>query len=277
MHNLNKYLNKSIESALQEDLGKRDITALLIPENTNLSMALSCREEAILCGRDWFDAAFRHMDPDVRIDWHCEDGDLLHSGQSLCEISGLARALLSAERTALNFLQTLSGTATITHRYQQLIQHTGCRILDTRKTIPGLRVAQKYAVRCGGGNNHRMGLFDAYLLKENHLAAAGSMSAAVHRARELEPDVLLEVEVENLDQLDEAIACGVDRALLDNFSLAQLRQAVETTNGRIKLEASGNIDEQSIREVAETGIDYISIGALTKHVRAVDFSLRFID
>ncbi|RLA11279.1 MAG: carboxylating nicotinate-nucleotide diphosphorylase, partial [Gammaproteobacteria bacterium] len=203
------------------------------------------------------------------------DGDRVSADSILCRISGPARAMLSAERTALNFLQTLSGTATATSRYANRIQHTSCRILDTRKTIPHLRLAQKYAVKCGGGINHRIGLFDAYLIKENHLAASGGIKAAVDRGRELNPDRLLEVEVENLDQLQQAIDAKVDRVLLDNFSIEQMRQAVALNNNATQLEASGNITEQTLVEIAETGVDFISIGALTKHLRAIDFSLRF--
>lgn len=270
-------LISSIQQALEEDLGTGDLTAQLIPADKSLQVRLICRERAILCGCEWFEQAFKQLDPTAEISWQATDGDALHGEQTVCEISGNARALLSAERTALNFLQTLSATATSTHHYQELISNTGCRILDTRKTIPGMRLAQKYAVRCGGGLNHRIGLFDAYLLKENHLAAAGSIKTAVEQARRLNPEVLVEVEVEDLDQLEQAIAAQVDRALLDNFSLDKLRQAVEINEGRIELEASGNINEQTIRQVAETGVDFISIGALTKHVRAIDFSLRFID
>ena len=270
-------IRQSVASALQEDIGAGDVTVQLIAPKTRLEMQLLCRETAVLCGVDWFDEAFRQLDADTRIEWSASDGDHLQADLVLCHISGNARALLTAERTALNFLQTLSGTASITHYYQSLIAHTACKILDTRKTIPNLRLAQKYAVRCGGGINHRVGLFDAFLLKENHLAACGSMGAAVQQARALHPELLLEVEVEDLEQLEQAIAHRVDRVLLDNFSTSMLTQAVALNDGQIKLEASGNITEQNIAAIAETGIDFISIGALTKHVRAIDFSLRFSD
>ncbi len=270
-------IRKDVESALREDIADGDITARLIPQNTKLQMQLISREQATLCGRDWFDQAFLQLDDAVSIHWHASDGDCIEPDQPLCRLQGKARALLSAERTALNFLQTLSGTATITRHYQNLIAHTRCKILDTRKTIPGLRLAQKYAVHCGGGMNHRIGLFDAFLLKENHLAACGSMAEAVRQARNIRPEALVEVEVENLDQLAEAIDCQVDRVLLDNFTLPELQQAVDINSGSIQLEASGNITTRNLAGVAETGVDFISIGALTKHLQATDYSLRFIE
>lgn len=277
MFNQPDIIDNNITQSLNEDLGSGDITASLIPQNTQLRVRLICREKAVLCGSEWFEQTFRRLDQETRINWSATDGDLLKPGQVLCELSGNARAMLSAERTALNFLQTLSATATITHHYQKLIRETQCRVLDTRKTIPGLRLAQKYAVTCGGGLNHRIGLFDAYLLKENHLAASGSIALAVKQARQLNPESLLIVEVEDLDQLQQALDANVDRALLDNFSLDLLKQAVALNDGKIGLEASGNINDQTIVEIAQTGVDYISVGALTKHVHAVDFSLRFID
>lgn len=270
-------IDKNVSAALDEDLGSGDITANLIPQGTTLKVRLICREQAILCGSQWFEHTFRRLDPRVTIDWSASDGDLIQAEQTVCELSGDARALLSAERTALNFLQTLSATASTAYHYQNLINSTGCKILDTRKTIPGLRLAQKYAVTCGGGMNHRIGLFDAYLLKENHLAASGSITLAVEKARQLSPDSLLIVEVENLDQLQQALDANVDRALLDNFTLDLLKQAVALNDGRIGLEASGNINEHTLVDIAATGIDYISVGALTKNIRAIDFSLRFID
>ena len=272
---LQETIRENVRLALAEDIATGDISARLIDATEQLKMELLVREDAILCGCAWFDEAFTQCDSATRIEWVAGDGDRVRADSILCTISGPARALLSAERTALNFLQTLSGTATKTSHYASRIQHTACRILDTRKTIPQLRRAQKYAVKCGGGTNHRIGLFDAYLIKENHLAASGSIKAAVGRARELKPDHLLEVEVEDLDQLQQAIDAKVDRVLLDNFSIGELRQAVALNNKAIQLEASGNITEQSILEVAETGVDFISIGALTKHLRAIDFSLRF--
>lgn len=278
MTNIKKnFIEPSVIAALDEDLGTGDITAQLIPQETLLDVALLCREDAILCGREWFELSFLTLNPDISIQWRAEDGEQLSANQTVCSLRGHARSILSAERTALNFIQTLSATATVTRQYTNLISHTQCRILDTRKTIPNLRLAQKYAVRCGGGKNHRTGLYDAYLLKENHLAACGDMATAVTRARQLEPDRLLEVEVESLLELEQAIACQVDRVLLDNFSLDMLREAVKINNGRLQLEASGDITLQNIVDVANTGVDFISTGAITKHVRAIDFSLRFID
>jgi nicotinate-nucleotide pyrophosphorylase (carboxylating) len=272
---LQEYIDEDVRLALAEDIGSGDISAMLIDQSRKLKMKLLVREDAVLCGCAWFDAAFTRCDSKIRIEWAAGDGDRVRADSILCRISGPARAMLSAERTALNFLQTLSGTATTTSRYANRIRHTSCRILDTRKTIPHLRLAQKYAVKCGGGINHRIGLFDAYLIKENHLAASGSIKAAVDRGRELNPDRLLEVEVENLDQLQQAIDARVDRVLLDNFSIEQMRQAVALNNNASQLEASGDITEQTLVEIAETGVDFISIGALTKHLRAIDFSLRF--
>jgi nicotinate-nucleotide pyrophosphorylase (carboxylating) len=272
-----KYIVENIKASFSEDIGPGDITASLIAYDATLKVSLICRESAVLCGSQWFSQAFLQLDPDVKIHWLVSEGQLLQAGSIVCHLTGNARAILSAERTALNFLQTLSATATVTYRYQSQIADTGCKILDTRKTIPGLRLAQKYAVKCGGGANHRIGLFDAYLLKENHLAAAGSIPAAVKHARDLHPDVLLEVEVENLGQLQQAMDAGVDRVLLDNFTIDMLRQAVTLAGGRVELEASGNITMDNIREIAESGVDYISIGALTKHIHAIDFSLRYDD
>ncbi len=269
-------LKEDVSRGLAEDLGRGDVSAQLIDADQKLKTRLLVREDAVLCGIEWFIEAFRQCDDSIQIEWLAKDGDRVDADSVLCHISGPARSLLTAERTALNFLQTLSGTATITAHYADLIKHTRCRILDTRKTIPQLRIAQKYAVTCGGGLNHRIGLFDAYLIKENHLAACGSIAAAVSRGRALNPDLLLEVEVESLDELQQAIDAAVDRALLDNFSIEQTRQAVELNNQRIQLEASGSITDQSLIAIAETGVDFISIGALTKHLHAIDFSLRFI-
>lgn len=277
MNVLTTIISNNIKEALAEDLGSGDLTARLIGQDTQLSASLKCRETAILCGTEWFNQAFLQLDPSISLQWSVADGDTLQADQIICEINGNARSILSSERTALNFLQTLSGTATVTAHYKNLINGTGCKILDTRKTIPGLRMAQKYAVLCGGGRNHRIGLFDAFLLKENHLAAAGSMEKAVNKARAFKADALLEVEVENLDQLQQALVAGVDRVLLDNFSLEMLTEAVRLNHGQVELEASGNITENSILQIAQSGVDYISIGALTKHVRAVDFSLRYVD
>ena len=262
-------------NALDEDVGSGDISAGLIDAEARLKTELLVREDAVLCGCQWFDEVFRQCDDSISISWHAADGDRIHANSVVCEVSGPARGLLSAERSALNFLQTLSGTATLTQTYTDRIKHTRCRILDTRKTIPQLRVAQKYAVLCGGGSNHRIGLFDAFLIKENHLAACGGIANAVERAREMHPQMFLEVEVEDLQQLQQAIDAGVDRVLLDNFSIAALQQAVELTNQRVELEASGNIGQQQLLDIALTGVDYISIGALTKNLRAIDFSLRY--
>ncbi len=277
MKQMMQNISEEITRALKEDLGDGDLTAMLIDPDTQLEVRLLCRESAVLCGSEWFSEAFLQLDPTIHIHWLADDGDKLEADQIVCEINGNARAILSAERTAINFLQTLSATATVTAFYQNLISETNCKILDTRKTIPGLRLAQKYAVSCGGGKNHRTGLYDAFLLKENHLAAAGSMAQACQRAREINNAVLLEVEVESLEQLQQALEAKVDRVLLDNFSIPMLQQAVILANGQLELEASGNITEQNILEVARTGVNFISIGALTKHVKAIDFSLRFID
>jgi len=262
-------------NALDEDVGSGDISAELIDAECRLETRLLVREDAVLCGCQWFDEVFRQCDDRIAVHWLAGDGDAIAANSVVCEVSGPARGLLTAERSALNFLQTLSGTATVTRAYAELIRHTGCRILDTRKTIPQLRVAQKFAVLCGGGSNHRIGLFDAYLIKENHLAAGHGIAPTVARARQLHPDKLLEVEVEDLAQLQQAIDAGVDRALLDNFSTAELRRAVALNRRRVELEASGNIDRQRLVEIAETGVDFISIGALTKNLRAIDFSLRY--
>lgn len=271
-----KNITTDVRRALYEDLGNGDVSAQLIDADQTLQTSLLVREDAVLCGIDWFIESFHQCDPSIQFKWRAKDGDPVTANSVLCYISGPARSLLTAERTALNFLQTLSGTATITHHYASRIRHTHCRILDTRKTIPQLRLAQKYAVSCGGGFNHRIGLFDAYLIKENHLAACGGIAAAVHRGRVLNPGLLLEVEVESVPELQQAIDAGADRALLDNFSLAEIRRAVILNDGRIQLEASGNITAQNLIAIAETGVDFISIGALTKHLRAVDFSLRFV-
>lgn len=272
---LPKNIQNDVKRVLQEDIGNGDISAQLIDEDATLSMNLLVREDAVLCGSAWFDEVFRQCDRAIKIKWSAGDGDRVKANTNLCTLSGLARALLSAERSALNFLQTLSGTATITRQYVDRISDTNCRILDTRKTIPQLRLAQKYAVVCGGGSNHRIGLFDAYLIKENHLAACGSIKAAVELGRTLHPERFLEVEVEDLDQLQQVIEAQADRALLDNFTVEKLKQAVALNDRRIELEASGNITDENLLAFARTGIDFISIGALTKHLQAIDFSLRY--
>lgn len=274
-----EYVTRTVKIALEEDVGTGDLTAQLIPADRVSKATVITREEATLCGRAWFDEVFRQLDPKVQVSWKAADGDRVRPNQLLCELSGPSRSLLTGERTALNFLQSLSAVATETSRYVEALKGTQCRVLDTRKTIPGLRLAQKYAVRCAGGTNHRIGLFDAILVKENHIAAAGSIAAAVTEARKVNSKVMVEVEVENLDELQQALAAKVDRILIDNFSNADMKTAVRITrehpNKGIELEASGNMSLETLRAVAETGVDYISVGGLTKHVRAVDLSMRF--
>jgi nicotinate-nucleotide pyrophosphorylase (carboxylating) len=265
-----------VKRALQEDLGAGDCTAALIPETNTLVTRVICRDQAVCCGRPWFDETFRQLSGRITITWQANDGDIMTPGQEVCRLEGPARSILSGERTALNFLQTLSATATAARRYTDAVAGSGVVILDTRKTIPGLRLAQKYAVRCGGASNHRVGLFDAILIKENHISAAGSITAAVREALRLFPDLLLEVEVENLEQLKEAHAAGAQRALLDNFDLADLKNAVMQYKGKIGLEASGGINLETIRTIAGTGVDFISTGDITKNINAVDFSMRFV-
>lgn len=273
------YVTRTVAAALAEDVGTGDLTAQLVPADKRSHATVITREEAVMCGRAWVDEVFRQVDPCVQITWSAADGDRVKPNQAIFAATGPARALLTGERNALNFLQTLSGVATITRKYVDAVAGTPCRILDTRKTIPGLRLAQKYAVRCGGGTNHRIGLFDAILVKENHIAAAGSIAAAVAAARKLNSNVLLEVEAENLDQLQQALDAQVDRILLDNFTHEDMRKAVSITrahrNAGITLEASGNMSLETVRAVAQTGVDFVSVGALTKHVRAVDLSMRF--
>ncbi len=268
-------LKITVERALAEDVGSGDLTAALIPEQAQAEATVISREPAVLCGAAWFEEVFWQLDPRIQIEWRAGDGDRIERDEVLCTLSGPARPLLTGERTALNFLQTLSGTATVARRYADAVAGTGAVVLDTRKTLPGLRQAQKYAVRCGGGQNHRMGLFDAILIKENHILAAGSITLAVETARRLHPGVTLEVEVENLAELEEALAAQPDIIMLDNFDLATMAVAVKLTAGRVKLEASGNVNLDTIRSIAETGVDYISVGSLTKDVRAVDLSMRF--
>lgn len=271
-------ITASVRAALAEDIGSGDLTAALVPETQQAQATIITREAAVLCGRNWVNAVFADIDPAVTIDWLVRDGDALSPGQTLCQLHGPARAILTGERTALNFLQTLSAVASTTGDYVDAVAGTRATILDTRKTIPGLRLAQKYAVRVGGGSNHRIGLYDGILIKENHIVAAGGITTAVQRARTRGTTVLLEVEVETLEQVGEALRAGADRLLLDNFSTALMREAV-TLRDRLApgtgLEASGGIDLQTIRSVAETGIDYISVGDLTKNIRAIDLSMRF--
>lgn len=267
-----------VERALAEDIGAGDLTASLIPGDRRGRARVITREPAIICGLPYVDASFLQVDPHVRIEWRVAEGEAAVADQLLFQVAGPARALLTAERTALNFLQLLSATATAAQHYAALVAGTGCRVLDTRKTIPGLRTAQKYAVRVGGGHNHRLGLYDAILIKENHIMAAGSILAAVSRARALHTGARVEVEVETASELGEAILAGADIALLDNFSLHQMRDAVainRSASKPLQLEASGGVTEQSIRAIAETGVDFVSVGAITKHVRAIDLSMRF--
>jgi nicotinate-nucleotide pyrophosphorylase (carboxylating) len=275
------HLLKSIDEvayqALHEDLGDGDLTANLLPEDMRSKARLITREDAVLCGTCWFDSVFKQLDESIDIQWLVKDGDDISEDQELCTLEGSARVLLTGERTAMNFIQTLSGTATITREYAKVLEGTTTKLLDTRKTIPGLREAQKYAVRSGGGYNHRLGLFDGILLKENHIAASGSIERAVGTAKERYPGTPVEVEVETLGELKEAIGASADIIMLDNFSLTDMREAVVITDGRARLEASGGFDMKTLRETAETGVDYISVGALTKHVRALDLSMRFIN
>ncbi|MEO8778955.1 MAG: carboxylating nicotinate-nucleotide diphosphorylase [Rhodanobacter sp.] len=263
-----------VERALAEDLGQGDATAGLLPATARAQAQLTCRDAAVIAGSAWFDACFRQLDPAVDIDWQVHDGDRVVPGTLVCRLAGHARSLVTAERSALNFLQLLSATATSTAEYVAAVAGTVVRVLDTRKTVPGLRAAQKYAVRCGGGHNQRMGLYDAILIKENHITAAGSIAAAVTAARRLHPELPLEVEVENLAELEQALQADVDRIMLDNFELAQMHEAVARTGGRVPLEISGNVDLHTIGAFAHTGVDFISVGALTKHIRAIDLSLR---
>ncbi len=263
-----------VARALAEDVGSGDVTAALIPEQAIARGEVVTREDATLCGSAWFDEVFHQLDARVDVAWEVRDGEQVHAGARLCTVRGPARAVLTGERTALNFLQLLSGVATEAQRYAAAVAGTGTQVLDTRKTLPGLRLAQKYAVRCGGCRNHRIGLFDAVLVKENHIAAAGSIGAAVESARAHEPGLVVEVEVESLEQLDEALESAVDVVMLDNFSTEEIRAAVAHTDGRAALEVSGNVTIEELPALAATGVDYVSVGALTKHARAVDLSMR---
>ncbi|SEH08775.1 carboxylating nicotinate-nucleotide diphosphorylase [Candidatus Venteria ishoeyi] len=267
-------LAANVTCALQEDIGEGDITAQLLPENTPAKARIICRESATLCGTAWVDEVFAQLDDTVQITWRAVDGDVISPAQVLCELYGDVRSLVTGERCALNFLQTLSGTASTVAHYVQAISGTGAVLLDTRKTLPGLRHAQKYAVLCGGGKNHRKGLYDAFLIKENHIAAAGSIKQAVANARTLAADKPVEVETETLEELQQALDAASDIIMLDNFDLKTMREAVEINQGQAKLEASGNISLDTLRAVAETGVDYISSGALTKHLKAIDLSMR---
>ncbi|MFP6793116.1 MAG: carboxylating nicotinate-nucleotide diphosphorylase [Pseudomonadales bacterium] len=269
-------LTQTVNRALDEDIRTGDVTASLIDPGKWAHARIITRQPAVVCGRPWVDEVLRQVDATITPQWHIKDGDQVQAGALLLELTGKARSLLTAERTALNFLQLLSGTATRTNTYVQMIEGTGATLLDTRKTIPGLRLAQKYAVKTGGGENHRIGLFDAFLIKENHIEAAGSITAAIETARQLQGDLRVEVEVESLEQLGEAVMATPDWIMLDNFTLGDMRKAVDiASNTGIKLEASGGIETSTeLKKIASTGVDYISIGALTKHNEAIDLSMR---
>lgn len=268
-----------VARALQEDIGTGDVTADLVPAHRVASATLVSREDAVLCGTAWFEEVFAQLAPAVSVTWRVRDGDRVSAGMELCRLAGPARALLSGERTALNFLQSLSGTATLARAYADAVAATACRVLDTRKTLPGLRSAQKYAVACGGASNHRHGLYDALLIKENHLVAAGGIAAALRAARDIHPGLVVEIEVESLAELEAALEGGADIVLLDNFELGALREAVASVRGRAscstRLEASGNVSLATVRDIAETGVHFISVGELTKNLRAIDLSMRF--
>jgi len=269
-------IRRQVTLALNEDVGAGDLTAALVPADEQIIARVISRDEAVLAGRQWFDEVFRQLDDAITIEWSSADGEAVSDNQLLCSVSGNAASVLTGERTALNFLQTLSAVATRTRRYVDAVSPLKVNILDTRKTIPGLRLAQKYAVTCGGGVNHRVGLYDAVLIKENHIMAAGSISKALQQALAQTPaDTEIEIEVETLDEMKEALLAGAKRLLLDNFSLQQLREAVAMNQGRARLEASGNVNLQTVRSIAETGVDDISVGELTKHIEAVDLSMRF--
>ncbi|MDP2522118.1 carboxylating nicotinate-nucleotide diphosphorylase [Neptunomonas phycophila] len=269
-------IEQNVKAALQEDIGDGDITARLIPESEQATARVISREHATISGTAWVDEVFRQVDAGMDISWNVKDGDQVTPNQALFTVTGSARSILTAERAALNFLQTLSGTATVSQQYADKVATTKVKLLDTRKTIPGLRLAQKYAVTCGSCYNHRIGLYDAFLIKENHIMACGGIKAAIETAQKTAPGKPVEIEVETLEQLHEALAADADIIMLDNFTLEQMREAVAITNGKAKLEASGNITDETLVPIAETGVDYISIGALTKHCRAVDLSLRLI-
>ncbi|SNS60096.1 nicotinate-nucleotide pyrophosphorylase [carboxylating] [Noviherbaspirillum humi] len=273
--NLAAEVEHNVLAALAEDIGSGDLTALLTPANKPARATVIAREEGILCGTAWFDACFRRLDPSSRIRWNTTDSQRFQANQVLCEIESDSRAMLTAERSALNFLQLLSSTASATRRYVDAVAGTRAQIVDTRKTLPSLRLAQKYAVRCGGGGNHRIGLYDGILIKENHILAAGSIAAAMERARAIaREDVFIQLEVENLDELQQGLDAGATMILLDNMTLDQMRDAVRLTNGRAKLEASGGVRLDTVRGIAETGVDRISVGSLTKDTRAIDLSMR---
>ena len=269
-------ISGNVRTALAEDVGSGDLSAQLVPAAQTARARVITRERAIVCGQAWVNEVFRQLDPEVVVTWHCADGETVEPNQALFELAGRARSLLTGERSALNFLQLLSGTATRCRHFADLIEGLPARLLDTRKTIPGLRIAQKYAVSCGGCQNHRIGLYDAFLIKENHIAACGSISAAIRTAREQASGKPVEVEVENMTQLAEALDAHADSVMLDNFDRQQMREAVAFTAGRTVLEASGGVNESTLRAIAETGVDYISIGTLTKDCKAIDLSMRML-
>ncbi|MDG6772834.1 carboxylating nicotinate-nucleotide diphosphorylase [Thiomicrorhabdus sp. ZW0627] len=268
-------LTETVRIALDEDVREGDLTADLIPEANRATANIISRESAVVCGRPWFDEVFRQVDPAIAINWVVKEGETVEADQLLCTLEGPARSILTAERTALNFLQTLSATATVTARYVAELNQSKTKLLDTRKTIPGLRLAQKYAVACGGGTNHRIGLYDAILIKENHIMAAGGIANAVSTAKSYHPNVTVEVETENLDEVSQAVEAGADIIMLDNFTLDMMHQAVQFVEGRAKLEVSGNVEIGQLATLATTGVDFISTGAITKHVQAIDLSMRF--
>lgn len=274
--NIKTDIVESVKRALYEDLqGHKDITAQLIPETRTATARVITREDMVLCGTGWVDEVFRQIDPEVSVSWNYQDGDKVEADCVLYTLAGKARSLLTGERTALNFLQTLSGVATITSLFAGRLTGTPTRLLDTRKTIPGLRLAEKYAVKCGGGCNHRMGLYDAFLIKENHIAACGSISEAVAAARDIAPGKSIEIEVENLEGLKEAIAAQADIVMLDNFPLSRIEEAVLINASRVKLEVSGDVNLDNIASIGATGVDYVSVGSLTKHIKAINLSMRF--
>lgn len=270
------WLSEEVRNALKEDIGSGDLSASLIPANQQAEAKIICREDAVMCGQAWLNEVFHQLDPLVTIQWQCKEGEIIRTDQTICLLQGTARSLLSGERTALNFLQTLMGTATLTRSYvRELNTHGITKLLDTRKTLPGLRLAQKYAVKVGGGVNHRIGLYDAILIKENHIMAAGSLTAAVQQAKQQYPNTFIEVEVETLAELTTALSLPVDRIMLDNFTIGDIKKAVQLTQGKVPLEVSGNVSFENLAALGQTGVDYISTGAITKHLKAIDLSMRF--
>lgn len=277
MNDINYFENieATVATALKEDIKSGDLTADLIPESIKATAHIICKEKAIICGRPWFDEVFRQIDEEAQIEWLCEEGEVVYANQHICTITGSARNILTAERSALNFLQTLSGTATVTAEYVEHLNSQHTKLLDTRKTLPGLRLAQKYAVVCGGGKNHRIGLYDAILIKENHIIAAGGIAEAIGLAKFKHPGKTVEVETESLDEVQQALEGGADIIMLDNFELEMMHEAVKLVDGRAKLEVSGNVELMHLATLAETQVDYISTGAITKHLQAIDLSMRF--